>query len=75
MNIKDLVKDNKQVHLMHYRDGDLWYRHEDGLEFPVPVSDVGTATMLAQDKAMLFMRYIRKYIEMLKTAAEIEQQS
>jgi hypothetical protein len=31
--------------------------------FPVPLSDVGDATLLATDKAMLFMRYIRKALE------------
>jgi hypothetical protein len=68
MNIKDLVKGDKHVDFTCYRDGDLWYRHEDGLEFPVPVSDVGGATMLARDRAIFFMRYMRKHIEMLAAA-------
>jgi hypothetical protein len=70
LNIKEMVKGNKQVAFLHYRDGDLWYRHEDGFEFPVPIADVGNATMLASDKAMLFMRYIRKHAEMLDKAKE-----
>jgi len=68
MDIKELVKGGKTVSFIYYKDGDLWYRHEDGFEFPVPVSDAGTATFEAQDKAMLFMRYMRKHIQMLETA-------
>ena len=37
-------------------------------EFPVPVHDrgeVGTAIFMAEDKALLYMRYIRKHIEMI----------
>ena len=62
-NVKDLVKDNKKVHFSFYRAGELWYEHEDGLLFPVPISDVGDATFLKTDRAMLFMRYIRKHID------------
>ena len=32
-------------------------------EFPVPLSDIGDATLLVSDKAILFMRYIRKALE------------
>jgi hypothetical protein len=39
-------------------------------EFPVPIADVGTATFLAEDKAILFMRYIRTHLEMLEDASQ-----
>jgi hypothetical protein len=39
-------------------------------EFPVPIADVGTATFLAEDKAILFMRYIRKHLELLDSAVK-----
>jgi hypothetical protein len=68
LNIKDMVKDNKQVTFVHFKEGELWYRTDDGFEFPVPVADVGNATMLAKDKALLFMRYIRKHLDMLNEA-------
>ena len=68
MNIKNLVKDSKKVYFSFYKDGDLWYRHEDDFKFPVPVSDVDTATMLSEDKAMLFMRYMRKHIAVINDA-------
>lgn len=66
--IKEMVKDNKQVFFAFYKDGNLWYRHEEGFEFPVPIEDVGTATMLNQDKAMLFMRYIRKHLALIESS-------
>jgi hypothetical protein len=58
----DLVK-NQQVHFQYYRDKELWYVTDSGFLFPVPIGDAGTATFLKEDKAILFMRYIRKYKE------------
>lgn len=68
MNIKDMVKDGKKVKFSFYRHGELWYTTEDGFEFPVPVSDAGDAIFMAEDKAMLFMRYIRKHIAAIEQA-------
>ncbi len=65
MNIKDIVK-NKTVKFMYYREKELWYSTEDGFEFPVPINDVGTAFMKAEDKAILFMRWIRKHVEKME---------
>jgi len=65
MTLKDMIKDQKKVHFSFYRDMELWYMTEDGFEFPVPIKEVGNATFMAQDKAILFMRYIRKHMEML----------
>jgi hypothetical protein len=59
------VQNNQKVTFRFYRDGQLWYATERGFEFPVPTSEAGTATFLAEDKAILFMRYIRKHIEYL----------
>lgn len=73
MNIKDMVKDNKKVRFVHFKENQLWYQTECGFDFPVPVEDTGTATFYAEDKAMLFMRYIRKHIAFLeKSKAEHE---
>ena len=76
MSIKDIVKDNK-VRFMFYCKGELWYEvivpavhgfAEDTLEksvfqFPVPIEDCGDGQFNAEDKAIMFMRYIRKYKE------------
>lgn len=72
MKIKDMVKDNKKVRFSFYRNGELWYNTECGFEFPVPISDVGDACFLAEDKAILFMRYIRKHITTINEA-KLEQ--
>jgi hypothetical protein len=62
MNIKDMVKD-KSVVFQYYKDGQLFYSTECGFVFPVPIDDVGNATLNARDKALLFMRYIRKHLK------------
>lgn len=62
-NLKDEVKDNKLVRFKFYRSGYLHYETASGFLFQVPVSDTGDGIFLAEDKAILFMRYIRKQIE------------
>lgn len=75
-NIKDMVKDGKRVTFAFYRCGELYYRTECGFEFPVPIHDIGNATFLAEDKAILFMRYIRKHIANIeKELKETEYES
>jgi len=69
MNIKDMIK-NKKVSFLFYKEGELWYTTECGFNFPVPVSDVGTAAMNAEDKAILFMRWIRKEIAAVEEVQE-----
>lgn len=71
-SIKNMVKDNQKVSFQFYRDGHLWYTTQTGFEFPVPIADAGTATFLAQDRAILFMRYIRKHIEYLTRSLEAQ---
>ena len=66
MTIKDLVKENKKARFVYFRDGALHYETEDGFVFPVPVDDAGSATFNAEEKAMLLMRYIRKYMKVLE---------
>jgi hypothetical protein len=67
MNIKEMVSDGKRVKFKYYRSENLWYETENGFLFPVPISDIGDATFLAEDKAMLFMRYIRQYLKFLES--------
>lgn len=66
--LKEMVSGDKQVKFTHYRHGELWYTTECGFEFPVPISDIGDATFLASDRAMLFMRYIRKHMGLIEQA-------
>ena len=62
-NIKSMVSDGKRVHFNFYRKGELWYKTECGFQFAVPISDAGDGVFLADDRAMLYMRYIRKQLE------------
>jgi hypothetical protein len=57
--IYDMVN-GKTVKFIHCRDGALWYRTECGFEFPLPFGEIGTATFYAEDRAPLFIRYIRR---------------
>jgi hypothetical protein len=65
MKIIDIVKD-KSVTLSYFNSKTAYYNatyNKDEYEFPVDLEDVGSATLLPVDKAMLFMRYIRKAID------------
>jgi hypothetical protein len=68
MNVKEMVAEGRKVGFLHYKLGELWYRTETGFEFPVPVGDCGNGTFLVEDKAILFMRYIRKHVAYLQEA-------
>jgi hypothetical protein len=65
MELKNLIKDNK-VNFSHYRAGIMYYNiGYDGFvyTFPVPLEDIGDATLEKEDRAIMYMRYIRKAIE------------
>lgn len=64
--LKDIVSNDAKVHFEFYRKGELWYRTDCNFEFPVPTDDAGDGTFLKEDRAMLFMRYIRKQLESIK---------
>ena len=65
MTVKEIVKDNK-VQFSHYRAQHLYYLvtvEDVKYSFPVPLEDVGDATFLNEDKAIIMMRYIRKALD------------
>lgn len=65
MELKNLIK-NRKVKFEFYRSGIMYYNvlTEDAIyRFPVPLNDIGEATLLNEDKAVLFMRWIRKAID------------
>ena len=72
-NMTELVKGHR-VSFQSFRQGVFYYilttieDVENGMKFTdyqfgVPLDDIGTATLKAQDKAITFMRWIRKAIE------------
>jgi len=64
-----MVKD-KKVKFLFYKEGELWYVTECGFEFPVPISDTAGATFNNEDKAILFMRWIRKHVAFIEGAKD-----
>lgn len=70
MNIKDLVSKEHVVSFDSFRAGFFYYNvynvnktpTGDVYQFTVPIEDIGNATLLATDKAITFMRWIRKAI-------------
>lgn len=71
LNVKDHVIDNQKVSFLFYRSGILYYETEKGLIFEVPISDCGDTVFKKEDKAIIFMRWIRKQIEAIKNG-EVE---
>lgn len=56
------------VEFSFFRSGHFFYEVQDyntGVEyqFPVPIEDIGSATLTARDKAITFMRWIRKAMQ------------
>jgi len=68
----DLVKDGKKVRFSFYRDNCFWYKHEDGFQFPISLEEVQSSkvTMLDEDLAILFMRWMRKHIAELANSTD-----
>lgn len=64
MKLKDLIE-NKTAEFQYYRDNNLWYS-VDLFLFPVPISDIGNATFNKTEKAILLMRYIKKWKAVLE---------
>jgi len=78
ITLKDLIKDNK-VYFDSYRAGFFYYNLDFGFihiqdtdevndkkityQFTVPADDIGNATLLASDKAITFMRWIKKAVD------------
>jgi len=65
LKIKEIVKDNV-ARFSFYRAGYCFYEVEVAggkYKFPVSLEDLGTATLLAEHKAITLMRYIRKALE------------
>lgn len=61
-DLKSLVKES-QAKFTHYRQGKLWYETTSGFAFPVPISDLGDATISCFEKPLILMRYIRLHLK------------
>ena len=65
LTLKDHVAG--KVHFQFYRKGELFYKTDSGFEFRVPCHDTGDGVFLAEDKGMMFMRYIKKELNLAKS--------
>lgn len=63
-DMKELVKG--KVYFQFYRKGELHYKTESGFNFRVPIEDCGDGVFLNEDRAIMFMRYIRKELDSQK---------
>lgn len=67
LKVSDLVRKDNFCSFQSYRNGNMFYFVESvgGLKylFPIPLDDLGNATLLAKEKAVFLMRYIRKGID------------
>lgn len=61
--LAELVKNGKKVRFLRARRGELIYATECGFEFKVPFNDMGEGVFLPEDRAAIFMRWIRKELE------------
>lgn len=52
---------SKLVFFRYYHDGQLWYKTDFDEMFPVPIDDVGAATLHINQKAIMMMRYMRRW--------------
>lgn len=69
-SVKDCV--SGRVHFVRYQSRELWYRCDNGFMFPVPVDDTGEAAFNVEDKGIMFMRWIRRQLDVIRQAAEAQ---
>lgn len=72
MKLFDLVKDDNIACFRELRGGNLWYEIEYGyhqiFEFPIPIEDTKGAVFMYEDKAVVFLKWIRRQLEVLESA-------
>jgi hypothetical protein len=72
MDIKEMVGSGRMVKFAYYQSGHLYYTTENNFIFPVPIADFGDTRLPAEDRAMLFLKYIKLA---LKANAEEEEEN
>ena len=67
INIKRAVSEKREANFTHFCDGQMWYTTAYSEFFPVPIADLAGATLHRNEKALLLMRYMRKWnVELAK---------
>lgn len=67
--LAELVKNGKRARFVRARRGEMIYATECGFEFRVPFNDMGEGVFLPEDRAALFMRWIRLELQAAADAA------
>lgn len=67
MKITDFVEENNPAFFNYFRQGNFYYSVRvigttDWFMFPIPLDDLGDATLQKEEKAIFLMRYINKAI-------------
>lgn len=70
ITIGEMVKGKKAV-FQYYRSGNLYYKTDDGFEFPVPISDTGEASFNNEHSALELMRWIRNQVDVIKKGNQL----
>lgn len=68
LSLKDLIAGGKVAKFKQYRKGVLYYELEGGFVFEIPVVEVGDAHLAAEEKASLFMKWIKRAVDACNTA-------
>ena len=68
MSILEHVSEGQMARFIQFFDNEFWYRTDSGFDFPIPYADAKGATFLATDKAIYFMRWVRKHMTLLENA-------
>ena len=71
--VAQMVKNGQKVYFSFYRKGELFYKTECGFEFPVPISDTGEGVFLNEDRAITYMRWIRKQVKNIEEGKELQK--
>lgn len=71
--LKQLIENNNQAYFVSYQQNKLIYKTACGFSFTVPVVDLGDAKINAQEKASVFMKWIKKELDYLSTASNTEE--
>lgn len=75
LTMMDLFGNKQAAIFQRYSAGVLWYRTEvHEFEFPVPVAELDGAQVMAREPATVFMRWIKRHLDLV-TSAEKEHGS
>ena len=70
-SLKELVGPGKLARFLHLRAGVMTYTLDDGFRFEVPVSELGDASVHAEERAMVLMKWIKRSLDKCQPDREV----